>query len=81
MKDLELSARDKSVLVDKIKRYFDTELHHDIGQFEAEFLLDFFAKNIGTFFYNQGVQDAAALLSKQHDEIQQLMYEMEAIAE
>lgn len=81
MKDLELSARDKSELVAKIKRYFTNEMHQDIGQFEAEFLLDFFSKNIGTFYYNQGVQDAAALLSKQHDEIQQLMYEMEAVAE
>lgn len=81
MKDLELSARDKSELVAKIKRYFMQEMHQDIGQFEAEFLLEFFAKNIGTFFYNQGLQDAATLLSKQHDEIQQLMYEMEAVAE
>ena len=47
MSTIEFSAHDKSTLVDKIKTYFTKELHQDIGQFDAEFLLDFFSKEIG----------------------------------
>lgn len=61
----------------KIQRYFEDELDQDIGQFEAEFLLDFFAKEIGPQFYNQGLQDAQAVLSSRIDDIQDAIAEIE----
>lgn len=67
----------KSVVVHKIQRYFEDELDQDIGQFEAEFLLDFFAKEIGPQFYNQGLQDAQAVLSSRIDDIQDAIAEIE----
>jgi len=51
------SPEEKAVLVEKIKRYFDRELDQEIGGFDAAFLLDFFAEEIGVYFYNKGLND------------------------
>ncbi|MBT4836909.1 MAG: DUF2164 domain-containing protein [Methylococcales bacterium] len=69
MSDIEFSKNEKELIVNKIKQYFDAELDQDIGQFDAEFLLDFFSKELGVYFYNQGLQDAQAILSSRLDSI------------
>lgn len=81
MEDIKFSKEDKEMIVYKIKQYFQKELDDDIGQFEAEFLLDFFAKEIGGYFYNEGVRDAQAVLSSQFDNITQSLYEIEKITD
>lgn len=77
MSDIKLSPEQKEQAVDKLKHYFDSEMGQDLGQFEAEFLLDFIGKEIGAYFYNQGLQDAGALMEKKLEDIQQHLYEME----
>lgn len=67
----------KSIVVHKIQRYFEDELQQEIGQFDAEFLLDFFAREIGPQFYNQGLQDAQAVLSARIDDLQDAISEIE----
>ncbi len=52
------SQEEKALLVEKIKAYFARELDEEIGGFDAEFLLDFFGKEIGVYFYNRGLNDA-----------------------
>lgn len=74
---IEFNAHQKSIIVDKIKFYFDQELHQDIGQFDAEFLLDFFAKEVGAYFYNKGIQDANAAINHKFEEIQQALFDIE----
>ncbi len=54
MSEIELSNSQKEALVLKLQRYFDAELEQELEQFDAEFLLDFFAKEMGSTFYNQG---------------------------
>ncbi len=70
-----LDKTQKAQLVDKLVAYFDKELEQDIGQFDAEFLLDFFSKEMGVFFYNQGLRNAQAILD------QRMQLVTEAIAE
>jgi uncharacterized protein (DUF2164 family) len=77
MSNISLDDRQKSEIVEKLKKYFDTEMHQEIGQFEAEFLLDFFAKEIGSYFYNQGLQDAGTLFQKKLEDINHNLYELE----
>ncbi|MGK0443349.1 MAG: hypothetical protein ACJA1U_000274 [Bermanella sp.] len=74
---IELDTQKKSILVDKIKTYFDQELHQDIGQFDAEFLLDFFAKEVGVFFYNKGVEDAKHVIDAQFQAIDMALMDIE----
>ena len=50
MTKIEFTDRQKEHIVGKIKLYFQKELDMEIGQFDAEFLLEFFAKEIGDIF-------------------------------
>ena len=47
MTEITFSQDQKDRMVSKIKAYFDSELNQEIGGFEAEFLMDFFAAEIG----------------------------------
>ena len=81
MSDIEFTEEEKKVLVHKIQSYFHTELSEEIGQFDAEFLLDFFNKEIGAYHYNRGLQDARTLLEENAQNVQQAFYEMEKVTE
>lgn len=62
MSMITLSNSAKAELVDKLQGYFEQELEQQLGQFDAEFLLDFISKEFGTLYYNQGLYDAQAIL-------------------
>jgi uncharacterized protein (DUF2164 family) len=77
MKNIEFTKEQKMHIVYKIKHYFNTELGEEIGQFDAEFLLEFFGKEIGPYFYNQGLQDAQGAMDSQMDTLKEVLYTME----
>ncbi|WP_290518267.1 DUF2164 domain-containing protein [Alcanivorax sp.] len=77
MSDITFSPDQKARMVSKIKAYFDEELQQDIGGFEAEFLIDFFAKELGPHFYNRGLFDAQQVLTEKMDEVGYVMQELE----
>ncbi|MEE4658908.1 MAG: DUF2164 domain-containing protein [Halieaceae bacterium] len=74
---IQFSAAEKEAIVEKIKRYFIETLDQDIGSFEAEFLIDFFAGEIGAHFYNRGLQDAQALFASKVEELSDSICELE----
>ncbi len=67
----------KAHLVAKIKTYFAQELGEDIGQFDAEFLLEFMGNLIGGAYYNQGLHDAGSLFEGQADRLREALFAME----
>jgi uncharacterized protein (DUF2164 family) len=77
MSSIELSKEVKEHIVSKIKLYFHEELDQEIGSFDAEFLLDFFAEEVGSFFYNQGLYDAKAVFEKHLENIDESIYAIE----
>ena len=77
MPDIQFSSDEKEVIVRRIKLYFAEELKQEIGRFDAEFLLDFFAGEIGAYFYNRGLYDAQAILSGKMDELGEAIYQLE----
>jgi len=77
MSDIELSREQTDHLVSKIKDYFDQELGQDIGGFEAEFLIQFLAREVGPYFYNKGLTDARQLLHEKIEDLGYLLQEME----
>ncbi len=77
MSEIKFSREQTEVIVNKIKLYFNNELNQDIGQFDAEFLLDFFSETIGAYYYNQGLLDAQIVISKKLDEFSEALYEIE----
>ena len=77
MESISFSSEEKVRMVHKIKVYFNRELGEEIGQFDAEFLLEFFGKEIGPHYYNKGLQDAARVIESQTDAMKEALYTME----
>jgi len=77
MTDIEFSNDEKSILVKKIKTYFEQELDQEIAQFDAEFLLDFFGKEVGPYFYNRALKDAQTVLESRIETVLDGFYEIE----
>ncbi|TPH18637.1 DUF2164 domain-containing protein [Litorilituus lipolyticus] len=75
MAEITFNQQEKEQLVLKIQNYFNDELAQDIGQFDAEFLLDFFAKEVGGYFYNRGVFDAQAIVSDKLENVNEVINE------
>jgi uncharacterized protein (DUF2164 family) len=79
MSNIKFSTPEKEQLTLKIQNYFERELDQEIGQFDAEFLLDFFSKEVGYFYYNRGVFDAKNIIAARLADISESMDE--ALAE
>lgn len=77
MPEIKFSKAEKEILVEKIQQYLNSELDFDIGQFDAEFLLDFFSKEVGAYYYNQGLQDARAVINTKLEDIDEAIYQIE----
>lgn len=74
---IEFSKEEKDYLVGRIQLYFSEEMEQKIGQFEAEFLLDFFSEEVGAFYYNRGLYDAQTILESKLESITEAIYEIE----
>ncbi len=81
MAEIKFSNAQKVAIVDQIQKYFEKELDQELGQFDAEFLLDFFTEKVGSYYYNQGLNDARALLDDKLDTITESFYELEKVTE
>lgn len=77
MSDIKLSSEQTARIVELTQTYFKDNLDSDIGRFEAEFLIDFFASEIGVFYYNKAISDANTLLLKQVDTMSESLSELE----
>ena len=53
------------------------ELEIEVGCFDAEFLLNFFAEQVGCFYYNQVLADALSAIENKVQEISDLVYKLE----
>ncbi|MCG8669952.1 MAG: DUF2164 domain-containing protein [Pseudomonadales bacterium] len=77
MSEIKFDQTEKDILVQKVKAYFRDELNQEIGGFDAEFLIDFFSKEVGSYFYNRGIYDAQAMLATKMEEVSESLYELE----
>lgn len=77
MPKLDFSKDDQTAIVARVREYFLTEFELDIGRFEAEAMLEFFASEIGAHFYNRGLYDAQAVFTNQIEAINDAIYQLE----
>ena len=77
MSEITFNKEEKETLIPKIKMYLHEELEVDIGNFDAEFLLDFFSEEIGAYFYNRGIRDALDMLDARIEEVKESIYVLE----
>lgn len=69
MSEITFSRDQTAYMVDKLQKYLQRELDVEIGDFDAEFLLDFFAKELGAHFYNQGMADALRVVEEKTESL------------
>lgn len=77
MSEIKFSPQEKDAMVAKLQRYFEDELDHEIGQFDAEFFVDFIGKEMCAYFYNQGLNDARAIVAAKVESIDDEIYAIE----
>ncbi len=77
MSPIKFTTNEKSLLIDKLQRYFLKELDQELAQFDADFLLDFFTKELGAVYYNRGLYDAQALMAEKLELISEQIVELE----
>jgi len=77
MSKIEFSSEQRAAMIQKLQSYFDSELDQELEQFDAEFLLDFFSKEIGAHFYNRGLHDARAVFESRIESIDDEIYAIE----
>jgi uncharacterized protein (DUF2164 family) len=77
MSEIEFTKEEKDILVQKIKAYFVDELDQEIAQFDAEFLLEFFSREVGPYYYNNGLYDAKTLIENKLETLTDAFYEIE----
>ena len=77
MEKIKFSKEETNAIVRRIQDHFDGELETEIGQMQAEFLLNFFSEEIGAYHYNRGLYDAQALLLKKVDDFTDSIYALE----
>ena len=77
MSKIEFPAQQKEQLIQKLQKYMSKELDVEMGQFDADFLLDFISEEMGVIFYNQGLYDAQAVLVDKMDSLTDAIYQLE----
>jgi len=77
MAEIKLSKERTAQIVPLIQDYFKTKLDSEIGQFDAEFLLEFFSAQVGVYYYNQAIEDAHKLIHGQIDSVSEHLLELE----
>jgi len=75
---IELSKEAIEDLIPKIKAYMFKEFDIEVGAFEAEFLLDFFNKELGNKIYNQALNEIIDEYKVRFENISEdILYELE----
>lgn len=81
MQKITFGKEERDAIVRKLQGYFSQELDQELGQFDAEFLLDFFTEEIGPAFYNRALYDAQAVLETRLDDLREAIFEIEQPSE
>ncbi|MCR5880271.1 DUF2164 domain-containing protein [Phenylobacterium sp. J367] len=69
MARIELEKPVRDALTRALSRYLKDELDVEIGAMDALLLLDFITEKLGPHFYNQGLADAQAVLTKRVEDL------------
>ncbi|WP_117234147.1 DUF2164 domain-containing protein [Vibrio maerlii] len=77
MDKIEISRQEKTELAQKLQQYCEDELDIDVGQFDAEFIVDHLAQSLGKVIYNQALEDVQKVIDKKFMDINDEIYQLE----
>lgn len=72
-----LTPAQLQTLAPQLQLYVQQQLGIELGQFDAQFLLDFIADKIGKDIYNKALDDAQLALAARMESLQAAIWELE----
>jgi len=64
-------------MVRRLQGYFEAELDQELEALPAEMLIDFFGREVGSYFYNRGLRDAQTVFTAKAEDVADLIYGLE----
>lgn len=77
MERINFTPDEMAILVSAIKAHFEQELDSEIDRFDAEALVRFFTKELGSYYYNRGLYDAQQVLDERLESVRAAILELE----
>ena len=77
MKPETLSHEELGFLASELRSFLERDCDVEIGNMDAERVIDFLGKHLGAVYYNRGLRDAETLLSRKLDDISDELRAME----
>jgi uncharacterized protein (DUF2164 family) len=74
---IELSKEEIASVIPSLQRYLTEELDVELTGLQAQFLLDYFMKEVAPIAYNKGVSDAETYFRSKLEDLPSLCYEPE----
>ncbi|AZB44428.1 DUF2164 domain-containing protein [Bacillus sp. FJAT-42376] len=74
---IKLKKEAKADMISKLQDYLYKEWDEEIGDLAAEIFLEYIGNELGPYFYNQGVEDARALLNEKLLDLEEEYYSLE----
>ncbi|KMN37071.1 hypothetical protein VI26_05175 [Chromobacterium sp. LK1] len=72
-----LTPAQLQTLAPQLQQYAQQQFGFELGQFDAQFLLDFIADKIGRDIYNKALDDAQLALAARMESLQAAIWELE----
>ena len=72
---IRLEGERRERALDATKRFFEVELDQRLSDFNAERILDFFARELGAPVYNQAIGDARKFMAQKLEDLDVEFYE------
>lgn len=72
-----LTPAQLQALAPQLQQYAQDQFGIELGQFDAQFLLDFVADKIGRDIYNKALDDAQLALAARMESLQAAIWELE----
>jgi Uncharacterized conserved protein len=69
MKKMEFGKEAKQDLTNRIREFFRNERDEEISDFQAGAILEFIAREIGPYIYNQAIADAHAFMAEKIEDL------------
>ena len=72
---INLSKQEKENAIRSIQRFFEEDIELSLGGLQAELVLEYFAKEIAPYAYNQAIADAKQFLELRAEDLSATCYE------
>ncbi|CEG27303.1 DUF2164 domain-containing protein [Bacillus sp. B-jedd] len=74
---IQFSKQQKDQLVGEIQKYFLKERNEELGNLEAENILEFFKSELGPYYFNEGVKQSRKVAEEKMAQLEEEMYSLE----